>query len=66
MQNYRLIALFQWLEMHRCAPCRAGPRTSGAELDRAAQPAYLIDDVTWPGTFAVDASALDGVTLFTR
>ena len=30
------------------------------------QPPYAIDDVTWPGTFTVDAGALTLVTLFTK
>jgi hypothetical protein len=29
------------------------------------EPPYAIDDVTWPGTFTVDAGALTLVTLFT-
>jgi hypothetical protein len=28
-------------------------------------PPYAIDEVTWPGTFTVDAGALTLVTLFT-
>jgi hypothetical protein len=30
------------------------------------EPPYAIDDVTWPGTFTVDAGALTLVTLFTK
>jgi hypothetical protein len=30
------------------------------------QPPYAIDEVTWPGTFTVDAGALTLVTLFTK
>jgi hypothetical protein len=30
------------------------------------EPPYAIDDITWPGTFTVDAGALTLVTLFTR
>jgi hypothetical protein len=29
------------------------------------EPPFAIDDVTWPGTFTVDAGALTLVTLFT-
>jgi hypothetical protein len=30
------------------------------------EPPYAIDDITWPGTFTVDAGALTLVTLFTK
>jgi len=30
------------------------------------EPPYAIDDITWPGTFTVDAGALTQVTLFTK
>jgi hypothetical protein len=30
------------------------------------EPPYALDDVTWPGTFTVDAGALTLVTLFTK
>jgi hypothetical protein len=30
------------------------------------EPPYAIDDVTWPGTFTIDAGALTLVTLFTK
>jgi hypothetical protein len=30
------------------------------------EPPYAIDDITWPGTFTVDAGTLTLVTLFTK
>ena len=30
------------------------------------EPPYAINDITWPGTFTVDAGALTLVTLFTK